>query len=165
MALYCLLICPFSMCQGSLELHVLSHVVLGPLSDVTHLTQNPRATITVQKTKATEEKLRKGLNFVQEGLKRYTKEIQQQTKSQAKAIQSELEDFGYQSRTRATKEDENLPSIPHIASGKNPPEAKMQSDAVKRSNMGDFDLKKNPRYKRKPVLFFFVHTRRHDAAA
>ena len=26
------------MCQGSLELHVLSHVVLGPLSDVTHLT-------------------------------------------------------------------------------------------------------------------------------
>ena len=26
------------MCQDSLELHVLSHVVLGPLSDVTHLT-------------------------------------------------------------------------------------------------------------------------------
>ena len=26
------------MSQGSLELHVLSHVVLGPLSDVTHLT-------------------------------------------------------------------------------------------------------------------------------
>ena len=26
------------MCQGSLELHVLSHVVVGPLSDVTHLT-------------------------------------------------------------------------------------------------------------------------------
>ena len=26
------------MCQHSLELHVLSHVVLGPLSDVTHLT-------------------------------------------------------------------------------------------------------------------------------
>ena len=24
--------------QGSLALHVLSHVVLGPLSDVTHLT-------------------------------------------------------------------------------------------------------------------------------
>ena len=29
------------MCQGSLELHVLSHVVLGPLSDVTHLTGCP----------------------------------------------------------------------------------------------------------------------------
>ena len=26
------------MCQGSLELHVLSHMVLGPLSNVTHLT-------------------------------------------------------------------------------------------------------------------------------
>ena len=30
-------ICPFSMGQGSLALYVLSHVVLGPLSDVTHL--------------------------------------------------------------------------------------------------------------------------------
>ena len=29
------------MCQGSLELHVVSHVVLGPLSDVTHLTEGP----------------------------------------------------------------------------------------------------------------------------
>ena len=38
MAIYCLFICPFSMSQGTLELHVLSHVVLGPLSDVTHLT-------------------------------------------------------------------------------------------------------------------------------
>ena len=38
MALYYLLIYPFSMCQGSLELHVLNHVILGPLSDVTHLT-------------------------------------------------------------------------------------------------------------------------------
>ena len=26
------------MCQGSLELHVLSHAVLGPLSYVTHVT-------------------------------------------------------------------------------------------------------------------------------
>ena len=36
---------PFSMGQGSLALHVLSHVVLGPLSDVTHLTQTWKITI------------------------------------------------------------------------------------------------------------------------
>ena len=37
MTLYYLFICRFSISQGTLELHVLSHVVLGPLSDVTHL--------------------------------------------------------------------------------------------------------------------------------